>query len=51
MVYDIRDSDTDLVFDVHDDYWDFESMDQLLLYAVRVDEILISYIWDYTLTR
>ena len=51
MIYDIRYSDTDLVFDVHSDYWDYKSMGQLLLYVVRVDEILISSIWDCTLTR
>jgi len=26
-------------------------MNQLLLYTVRVDETLISYIWDCTLVR
>jgi len=39
LVYNIKYSGMDLTYDVHDDYWDYKSMDQLLLYAVQVDEI------------
>jgi len=34
-------SDTDLIVDVRDDYCDPELMDQLLLYPIWVDEMLI----------
>jgi len=39
VIYGTWYSVTDLVFDVHSDYWDYKSMDQLLLYVVWVDEI------------
>ena len=35
-----------LMLDVHDGYWDYKLMYQLLLNAVQVDEVLISSIWD-----
>jgi len=51
VIYGTWYSVTDLALDVHDDYWDYKSMDQLLLYAVQVNEILISSIWDCTSIR
>jgi len=33
MIYGIEYSDTDLVFDVHNDYWVYKLMDQLYIYS------------------